>query len=152
LKTIGRFDDLEVLPAKELGDQTPQGVFVLDQQELPRSFPVHGLLLVETVSILVHPGRRPFYPQERGAPTRIQQAVTPGSIIAYSVLPTANSDNTVDLTGSISINAEDLAKMSDHYVLGHIQPEDAPKHTQSEKPKIESNAGDEAEHARNGHL
>jgi len=31
LKTIGRFDDLEVLPTEELGDQTPQGVFVLDQ-------------------------------------------------------------------------------------------------------------------------
>jgi len=42
--------------------------------------------------------------------------------------------------------------MGDHNVLGHIQPEDAPEHTQPEKPKIESNAGDEAEHARNGHL
>jgi hypothetical protein len=56
------------------------------------------------------------------------------------------------LTGLIPINPKDLAKMGDHHVLGHIQPEDAPEHTQSEQPKIERNAGDKAEHARNGHL
>jgi len=64
----------------------------------------------------------------------------------------SGGDDTFGLTGSIPINPEDLAKMSDHNVLGHIQPEDTPEHTQSEKPKIESDAGNEAEHARNGHL
>jgi hypothetical protein len=60
--------------------------------------------------------------------------------------------NTVGLTGSATIHSEDVAKMSDHNVFSHIQPDDAPEHTQPEEPKIESNAGNEAEHARNSHL
>ena len=61
-------------------------------------------------------------------------------------------NDTLGLTGSSAIDPEDVAKMSDHHVLGDIQPEDPPEHTQSEQPKIESDAGDEAEHTRDGHL
>ena len=52
-RTVGRFDDLEALASQELGDQAAKDMFVLDQQELPCSFPIHGLLLIERESILV---------------------------------------------------------------------------------------------------
>lgn len=61
-------------------------------------------------------------------------------------------DDAVGLTGSDAIDAEDMAKMSDHNVLGHVQAEDTPEHAQSEKPKIERDAGDEAKHTCNRNL
>ena len=69
---------------------------------------------------------------------------------AYRLVRTG--DDTVGLARSLAIDAQDVAKLSDHNVLGHIQAEDTPEHAQSEKPKIERDAGDQAQHTRDGHL
>jgi hypothetical protein len=117
-------------------------------------------------AITVQADRPVFYLDDPGAPTRIQEAAgnaqkTWSFAVGHRVprcdclLPAAQSvlgDGTVRLTRSGAIDAEDVAKMSDHNVLGHIQPDDAPEHAQSEKPKIERDAGDQAEHTRDGHL
>jgi len=57
LRSIGGLDDLEPFTPQEFCDQAAQEVLILDQQELPRSSPVHGPLLMETGRILValHP-------------------------------------------------------------------------------------------------
>ena len=56
------------------------------------------------------------------------------------------------LPGSPTIDSKHIAKLRDHHVLGDIQPDDPPEHTEPEQPKIESDAGDEAEHTRDSYL
>src|SRR5262249_139775 len=62
LRSVGGLDDLETLTTQELRDQAAKEMLVLDQQELPCSFPSHGLFLIETG---VHPC--PLRPKNRAA-------------------------------------------------------------------------------------
>ena len=61
-------------------------------------------------------------------------------------------NDTLGLARSLAIDSEDVAKLRDHHVLGDIQPDDPPEHAEPEQPKIESDAGDQAEHTRDGDL
>jgi hypothetical protein len=54
--------------------------------------------------------------------------------------------------GSTTIDAQDLAKVSDRDVLGHIQAHNAPERSEAKKPEIERNASHQSQHGRNGHL
>jgi hypothetical protein len=53
---------------------------------------------------------------------------------------------------STAIDAQNLAKVSDRDVLGHIQAHDTPERSEAKKPEIERNAGHQAKHGRYRHL
>src|SRR5262249_6818535 len=70
LGSVGGLSDVKAFPPQKLGDQAAEKVLVLDQQELPCSSSLHGLLLSDRAPIRVPHGLETAFGDLPGAPRR----------------------------------------------------------------------------------